>query len=182
MDIKLLKDNELVDLWIDGDERAYQELFKRYFKKLHYYALKIVPDKDVAEEIVLDVMLCIWQKKHLIDNNLPLSAYLFRSVKNKLIDFLRKRTLNTISIDENPIQFKSGLEADQGLLYKELELKYIRSVEKLPPQKMLIFKMSRNEGLTYQEIAMQLNLSKSTVENHMVAALKTLKRFISPYN
>ncbi|MES2376088.1 MAG: RNA polymerase sigma-70 factor [Bacteroidota bacterium] len=178
MSMKSKDDYQLLTIWIEGNDNAYQELFNRYFKKLYYYTLKLIPDTDLAEEIVLDVMLNIWQKKHLLNAELSLSAYLFKSVKNKLIDQLRRKTLQIESMGDNCNQYASNVGADDALICKELEDIYQSGVAKLPPQKQLIFKMKREDGLTYNEIAIKLNLSKNTVENHMGLALKFLKNII----
>jgi len=179
-EVKVCDDFKLIELWKSGSEVAYKILFDRYFAKLYYYTLKMIPDKETAEEIVMDVMMNIWQKKHLINNDLPISAYLFRSVKNKMIDFHRKRALKTISIDheEGTFDLVSHLSADSRVIESELDMQYTTGINSLSPQKKNVFMLSRNEGLTYQEIARKLNISKNTVENHMVAALKLLKGHI----
>ncbi|WP_448699317.1 RNA polymerase sigma-70 factor [Mucilaginibacter sp. AW1-3] len=181
MDVKLADDHKLVELWKQGNEAAYNLLFNKYFAKLYHYTLKFISDKEVAEEIVMDVMFNIWQKKHLVNNELPVSAYLFRSVKNKMIDHYRKNALKTISINDEDtyIEISSHMRADDRLMHIELERKYMDGLCGLSPQKKVVFELSREEGLTYNEIAQRLNISKNTVENHMVAALKQLKTHIN---
>ena len=178
--MKTTDDLKLVERWKAGSETAYRVLFDRYFSKLYHYTLKVISDREIAEEIVMDVMMNIWQKKHLINNELPISAYLFRSVKNKMIDHHRKNVLKTISIDSADTCFElpSHLRADSRVVEGELEVQYAAGLDTLSPQKRTVFMLSRNEGLTYQEIANKLNISKNTVENHMVAALKLLKLHI----
>lgn len=177
MDVKFTDDIKLVERWKAGCETAFKMLFDRYFSKLYHYTLKVIADREIAEEIVMDVMMNIWQKKHLINNDLPISAYLFRSVKNKMIDHHRKNVLKTVSIDnaDSCFELASHLRADSRVIENELELCYMSGLNTLSPQKKTVFMLSRNEGLTYQEIANKLNISKNTVENHMVAALKLLK-------
>lgn len=176
-DLKVSDDFKLVELWKAGSEVAYKVLFDRYFSKLYYYTLRMVSDREMAEEIVMDVMMNIWQKKHMVKEALPISAYLFRSVKNRIIDFHRKQALRTTSLDDvtNLVEPLSHMNADRRLMENELEVQFTAGLETLSPQKRNVFTLSRNEGLTYQEIAGRLNISKNTVENHMVAALKQLK-------
>lgn len=179
-ELKVSDDFKLVELWKGGSEVAYKVLFDRYFSKLYYYTLKMVTDKEVSEEIVMDVMMNIWQKKNLIKDELPVSAYLFRSVKNKIIDFHRKQAIKTTSLDDDGVYIEpAGHQgADHRVLQNELDMQFATGLSYLSPQKRNVFMLSRNEGLTYQEIANKLNISKNTVENHMVAALKQLKEHI----
>ena len=176
-------DSYLVELWRSGNEKAYRALFDRYFYKLYNYTLKLISDKNVSEELVMDVMLAVWQKKDMLNGNLSLSAYLYRSVKNRLIDHLRKQhragAVPTVSLDQATVEPPSSFVTDSRLLHKELEGLYRTSLNRLPPQKKRIFTMSREEGNSYKEIANRLQLSKNTVENHMVAALRLLKDHMS---
>jgi RNA polymerase sigma-70 factor (family 1) len=168
-------DSYLIGLWRTGNEKAYRALFDRYFYKLCNYTAKLIPDKNVSEEIVMDVMFAVWQKRDLLNTDLSLSAYLYKSVKNRLIDHLRKQNGQTVSLDHTPVEPPSSFITDSRLLHKELECLYRNSLNRLPPQKKRIFTMSREEGCSYKEIADKLQLSKNTVENHMVAALRLLK-------
>lgn len=172
-------DSYLIELWRTGNEKAYRTLFDKYFYRLYNYTLKLVSDKNVSEEIVMDVMLAVWQKKDMLNSNLSLSAYLYRSVKNRLIDHLRKQyragAVPTVSLDQTAVEPLSSFVTDSRLLHKELEGLYRSSLNRLPPQKKRIFTMSREEGSSYKEIADRLKLSKNTVENHMVAAIRLMK-------
>jgi len=175
MNLNATVDSQLLELWRTGNENAYRALFDRYFCRLYHYTLKYIPDSRISEEIVMDVMLAIWQKKHHLNGKLSISAYLYKSVKNRLIDYLRKQTVQTVSIDQTNMEPPADLRTDGRLLHKELEGIYKASLDRLPPQKKRIFTMSREEGSSYQEIADRLQLSKNTVENHMVAAIRLLK-------
>lgn len=170
-----LTDSHLIELWRMGNEKAYGALFNRYFYKLYAYTSKLVTDKRISEEIVMDVMLSVWQKRDMLNTSLSLSAYLYRSVRNRLIDHFRKQNIPTVSLDQTTVEPPSAFITDSRLLHKELESQYRLSLNRLPPQKKRIFTMSREEGSSYKEIADRLQLSKNTVENHMVAALRLMK-------
>jgi len=157
------------------DDKAFSVLFDRYFNKLYRYAQKMIADKSVSEEIVMDVMLAIWLKRDQLNGSLSLSAYLYRCVKNRLIDHLRKQQVATVSLELTAVEPPGSFITDSRILHKELESLYRTSLNRLPPQKKRIFTMSREEGSSYKEIADRLQLSKNTVENHMVAALRLLK-------
>lgn len=182
MNMKLVIDSVLVESCRAGNEKAYQELFRRYFSRLCSYTRKCIADAPASEELVMDVMLTIWQKKHLLNGDLPLFPYLFQSVKNRIIDHLRKQNIPTVSLDYHCPEAASPLIADSRLLHKELECIYKTGLEQLPPKKKLIFRMSREEGNSYQEIADKLRISKNTVENHMVAAIRLLRTHVRSAN
>ena len=174
-------DGHLIELWRSGNDKAYRVLFDRYFYRLYSYTLKLVSDKRVSEEVVLDVMLAIWQKRDQLNSSLSLSAYLYKSVRNRLIDYFRKQQVAIVSLELTVVEPPSENITDSRILHKELESLYRTSLNRLPPQKKRIFTMSREEGNSYKEIAERLSLSKNTVENHMVAALKLLKENMLQY-
>lgn len=120
----------------------------------------------------------VWQKKESINPNLSFSSYIFKSITNKLIDYLRKQKIKTLSLDESILVPSYSFIADSRLLQREMDTIYCRGLEKLSPQKKRVFLMSRVDGKSYQEIANNLNLSRNTVENHMVASLRQLKNFV----
>ena len=91
MTLNSVIDKKLVESWHRGNEKAFEELFHRYFTKLYAYALKFISDRSVAEETVMDVMFTVWQKKQAVNADLSLSAYLFKSVRNRVIDHFRNQ-------------------------------------------------------------------------------------------
>ncbi|HEY4208300.1 MAG TPA: RNA polymerase sigma-70 factor, partial [Puia sp.] len=171
-------DSQLVASCRGGDEKAFKELFHQYFQPLYFYALKYLPDRSSAEEIVMDVLLSIWQKRHLLKEELSFSSYLYRSVRNRVTDHFRRRHDRVVALDGTCHEPASAWIADGRVLYKELEHIYRSGINMLPPKKQLIFTMSREEGNSYQQIADKLRISKNTVENHMVAAIRQLRQHV----
>lgn len=178
MVINLVADRQLIESWRMGNEKAFEQLFQKYFSRLYRYSLKYVSDKSASEEIVMDVMFKVWQKKDTINPNLSFSSYIFKSIANKLIDHMRKQKVKTMFLDETFSIPCHSFIADNRLLQKEMDIIYNRGVDKLSPQKKKVFLMSRLEGNSYQKIATRLSLSRNTVENHMVASLRQLKKYV----
>ncbi|SHF86303.1 RNA polymerase sigma-70 factor, ECF subfamily [Pedobacter caeni] len=166
-----------MEKYSQGNTSAYNVLFKRYYDPLYGYALKNVKEAGIAEELTMDVMLGLWKTKGdvLVEDNLK--AYLYRSVKNAIYNHYRKKILNTVSLelvseDLNHI----SRAADHELDSRELEQVYRQKLNQLSPQRRKVYEMSREENMTYSEIARNLDLSVNTVENYMVASLSFFRK------
>ncbi|ETZ20985.1 RNA polymerase sigma-70 factor [Pedobacter sp. V48] len=176
MIFKGLPDRTLIDHCKQGNYRAFNELFRRYFNKLYQFSLKYVRDESVAEGLVLDLLLKIWQKSDQIMTNSEIAPYLFSAMKNTLFNHIRKRQEVTVPIDsiaESLIGVSSPL---QDLEAKELQLAYSQTLSQLSPQRKKVFVMSREMNMNHKEIAAELQLSVNTVENHIGASIRFLRR------
>lgn len=173
----LLSDQELLNKCKLNDERAFNALFDRYFKRLYTFGFGLVQEEDVAKEIAMDVMLRLWQKKGdlVIENGLL--PYLFRSVKNATYNYWRKAKIITqpLEIFEDSLDH-SFPSADSNLVFKELEKTYADYLNNLPEQRRKIFNLSRDENLSYAEIAEKLNLSVHTVRNQMSSSVRYFRK------
>ncbi|GAA4312408.1 RNA polymerase sigma-70 factor [Mucilaginibacter gynuensis] len=164
------------------DERAFNNIFDQYFKKLYQYTLSKVNDDSLAEELVMDLMLSLWHKR---DNpNIKvndLSAYLFRAMKNIIYSHFRKKELETMSltdIETDPVAYQT---AGSKLAVNEIQQQYKISLEMLSPQRRKVFKLSREEAMSQSEIARHLNLSVKTVESHITASLQFMREHFKDY-
>lgn len=174
MAFKDLPDHLLLERCHEGNQIAYNVLFNRYFESIFSYALKFIRDRSIAEELAMDVLFRLWQRRTFIASDTNLPAYLFTSVKNALADHWRKKELTTVTLLEGEITLQSR-PADYQLNTSELKHLYQLSVETLSPQSREVFKLSREEEMTYPQIAQKMNISINTVKGHMVAALKGMR-------
>jgi RNA polymerase sigma-70 factor (family 1) len=181
--LNLLSDQDLLDKCKLNDERAFNMLFDRYFKRLYGFGFGLIHDEDVAKEIAMDVMLRLWQKKGDLLVETQLLPYLFRSVKNAVYNHWRKAKLITepLELFEDNLE-NSSPSADSRMVFKELEDTYTEFLNSLPEQRRKIFSMSRDENLSYAEIAERLNLSVHTVRNQMSSSLNHLRKNFEGYN
>lgn len=173
MDIKTGKD--LFELIIGSQVKAFTEFYNQFFKKLILAADKHVKDTQVAEEIVQDVFLKIWESPENLEKILSLKSYLYRSVINASINYVNRQK----SIDEH--HKKIALDfTDEYLIELDEENELIillhLEIEKLPAQCKKIFKLNRFEHLKYKQIASILGISERTVENHIANALRILRK------
>ncbi|AWW29214.1 hypothetical protein DN752_03135 [Echinicola strongylocentroti] len=157
----------------DGDEEAFSILFEMYHTRIYHFAKTYLKDKALSEDLVQEIFIKIWQEKGKLKEIDNFDSYLFTMVKRKSIDVLRKvardkKLAETIKMNLIPTSNPHMEDDNTGYLSK--------IKENLSAQQRLVFDMSRNQGLTYEDIAYKLNISKNTVRNHMVEALKVLKK------
>nr|WP_162988918.1 RNA polymerase sigma-70 factor [Pedobacter schmidteae] len=182
MHIKKIPDeNVLLDEIANGSEAAFKTVYDAYFKKLAAYLFKLCKSNDVTEEMVNDVFLKIWKNRSTLNQIISFEAYIFSMVRNKAIDYLRKLAKDTNLIAELTTQIQDSHNNIEEKL-DALSLKNLieQSLAQLSDQKQKIFKLSKEEGYSHDEIAAELKLSKSTVKNHLSETLKHLKKQIDP--
>jgi len=179
--MKDLPDDLLLEKQRQGNSAAYNILFKRYYDSLYGYALKNVKESFVAEELTMDVLLRLWQKNGEVEVTNDLKAYLFRSIKNAIYNHYRKKILATVPLEVESAPTLTSVSADDALQTKELEQFYVKKLAELSPQRRQVFQMSREENMTYPEIAKNMSLSVNTVENYMVATLRFFRQEIKEH-
>jgi RNA polymerase sigma-70 factor (ECF subfamily) len=167
----------------EGDERAFEIVFKKVYPALHVYASHILHDKFIADEIVLDVFSKIWENRQSIYIRTSFKAYLIRCVRNQAIDTLKKskgkKTSFQSPVTEEMWKFIiDTVESDDSLvdlmIASETEEEIGRLISALTPQCRLVFEKSRLEDKSVEIIAAELNISKSTVRSHIYHALTRL--------
>ena len=170
-------DQKLLKAIACGSKEAFASFFHQYSTQLYYVALKYTGNGNEAEEIVQEVFTRIWMHRDQIKADLPAVPYLIKIARNLLINKAKKR-LHELAYREYKIHKhipdKSN-HTEEVVFFKELEKIVVEEVEHFPPKRKKIFKMSREKGMSTREIAEQLNISVSTVENQMNTALKILK-------
>lgn len=162
-----------------GNEKAFKTLYDAYFNHLSAYIFKLSKSKAATEEIVQEIFVKLWVNRSLLTDIAILDAYLFTMARNKTIDHLRRLAketrlinvlLNQFPEHSNTVEDKLNAAALQRLIEEALE--------PLSEQKKRIFYLSRQEGLSHDEIAEIMQLSKSTVKNHLSETLKHIRDHI----
>lgn len=173
-------DHELLQQIAEGNEHAFQTLFKNHRGRLYQYILGIVKSKEIAEELVLDVFMKIWTGRDVIIQIENFEAFLFRVACNKSIDFIRKvsKSPKIIDILGESIQFADNGNPETQLIHREYEKALRDAIDLLPPKRQEIYRMSREEGLSHADIAEKLSIAKSTVANQIVDAQLFIKSFL----
>lgn len=166
----------------NGDEKAFEEFFHFYYGYLCTYACRFVVHENIAEEIVQDFFVKFWEKRNQIIIENSVKNYIFRSVKNGCLNYIQHNNIKSkfaqhFISDQQKMHFDSN-----SFLEIELAKKIEESIESLPEKRKEIFKLSREQGLKYREIAQKLNISLKTVETHMGLAIKSLREKLRDYN
>ena len=164
------------------DKPAFEELFRSFFPGLVLFARKYVPDEDTAKEIAHNVFLNLWEKREKVDTSSSLKSYLFTSVHNRCLNFIRDQ--KKFDRDETHFQRLDSTEFADGtdrLEEQELEQRIYDALQALPEKCREVFTLNRFEGLKYSEIAEKLNISVKTVEAHISKALKILREKLADY-
>ena len=180
---KALSDHQLLEFCRNGNDKAFDIIFQRYFKPLYSLSLKYLRNPEVAEELVMDLMMWLWEKRTVDfcpDGNLK--AYLFRAIRNSVISFFRKKTLATEPIDVyHEETMEDSRQADHNQVYSEIDNCFQQKLSELSPQRRKVYEMSREEEMTYPQIARKLNLSANTVKSHMSFSLNHLRKSMHEY-
>ena len=171
---------ELIKLLRKGDMVAFDAIYNKYCHKLHEFVFMYLKQEEDAEEIVQEVFLKIWQSRDKIDIYTSFESFLFTIAYNATMSLLRKRVSETKSRDylKSLQQTDTTEKVIDEIQFKELNQKVQALLNLLTPRQKEIYLLSREEGLTHEEIARKLTISESTVNNHMVRVLKFLKSHI----
>lgn len=178
--MKIRTDLELFSKLIRDDEKAFSELFYRYYSGLCVYAFRFLQDEQRTKELVQEVFVQVWVKRKEIRIHSSVKSYLFRAVKNQLINWFNHQKVEQRYLDKI-VSEQDHLQPDQYFQEVDLQKKIEASIEALPAKRKEVFKLSREEGLSYRAIADRLHVSVKTVETQMGLALKQLREDLKEY-
>jgi RNA polymerase sigma-70 factor (ECF subfamily) len=169
-------DKDIIDRLRKGDQSALKYLFDVYYRDLVLYAMKIVINRGVAEETVQDLFIRLWKNRINLTIQKSLHAYLVTAVRNRSVNFIRSRYGRTRFDDLDGIdQYPNAEAADANLNVLELREAIHSAIRLLPPKCKIIFNLSRNAGMTVEEIAAQLGISRKTVRTQISIAIRKIK-------
>lgn len=175
-------DRRVVELLKQGDAETFEKVFFSFAERIYYFAMRYMRNQHDAEEIVQEVFVKLWENRSNLNDQLSFSGYLFTIARNTIFNQNRKK-VNEQAYQEYVKVFleNSTRRTEEDLIYSDIKGIVDKVVEDLPPQRKLIYKMSREKGLSYKEIAEELKLSERTVEAHIRLALKTLTQVLDEH-
>lgn len=164
-----------------GNQQAFSSLFRLFYPRLLSFALQYVHVKETAEEITNDVFIKLWNRKEYLEQVNNISTYLFVSIKNHSLNYLKQYSHIHVVVENT--EGHTGLinrdDPEQQLEWKELSFQLSQAIDSLPDQCRAVFKLIKEDGFRYKEVAEILGISPRTVETQLFRAMKKLQALIS---
>lgn len=161
-----------------GDEQAFEQVYQHFSARLYGNLLKIVKSEEIARELLQELFLKVWEKRDQINPDKPFRAYLFRIAENLAYDFFRK------AARDKKLQARlvakgigSYSHVEEMLINKEYNGLLQQAIDALPPRRRQIFRLCKLDGKSYEEAAVQLGLSTSTINDHIVKAIRFIRKY-----
>lgn len=164
-----------------GDKEAFAVFFNQYKDKLYAFLVGIIRSEDQAYDLLQDLFLKVWQNREALADVDNINAYLYSIARNSAFDNLRRFSKETLILEELAQSGRTALDPTPAdiLIEKELGERIAAAVKRLSPQQQKVYVLRKEKGLQYEEIAQLLDLSVSTIKNHMKRALENLRKIIS---
>lgn len=161
-------------------KRKFEQFFIMVFPKVKAFAWKVLKSEDDAEDVAQDVFVKFWDTPEIWDHQETWNSYVYSMTRNHIYNFLKHKAVETNYQEQMADEASPSVEIDihDQLYAKEIELLVKLALDTMPEQRRKAFVMSRQEGMTNQEIADKLQLSIRTVERHIYLALQELKKII----
>lgn len=161
-----------------GNKLAFEQLFFQYQPQLVAFLTGLTHDPELSRDMAQEIFLSIWNERKKLEQIKSISAYLYQMARYKVYDYFDHLSV-TEQYTQEYLKNGSGAESmEEWLFTRELQALIQETVNRMSPQRQLVYRMSREKGLSNEEIALRLNISKRTVENHLTAALGILRKVI----
>lgn len=176
---RMPSEEEVLLRMMQGDESAFTKIYRHYHASLYVYLLRFCKVPSLAEDLVHDVFLKVWEIRDRINPELSFTGYLYRIARNHVI-----KTIDKLATDKNlrdqlfsQLDDVSAVQPEQQVRAKEYDRLFQEALVRMPPQRLNVFKLCRQEGKSYDEVALLLGISRNAVKKHMVLGM----RFIYDY-
>ena len=163
-----------------GDENAFQVIFNEWYDKILNFSYRYLKNRELSEEIVQDTMIQLWLNRDKINEDLPLAPYIFTIVRRLSLNSLRQIATSRNATQKLFLDMEVAVNTTEDAI-SVAELKRItdEALNLMPKQQQQVYRMSRNEGLSLDEISNELGIMKNTVKKHLSEALKAIRKHYS---
>lgn len=174
---KPISDKTIEDLR-QGNHKAFELVFVTYFNKIKCFINSYIKSEDDAEELAEELFVNLWYNRLSIDPSRSFHSFIHTIARNSSINYLKHQTVHASYLNNTSAADHKSYSSEDDLIAQETALLIEMAIEKMPNQRKQIYQLSRKEGLSNEEIAARLNLSKSNVESHLSLALKDIRKAI----
>lgn len=183
MHFSMVNENDLVARLNNSDGEAFEQLYQLYSGRLFGYLIKLVKSEVFAQELLQDTFIKLWNKRENINPEKSFRSYLFRIAENNVYDFFRKAARDK-KLQEAIIKnaCENYRHVEENLLTKENEQILQDAINLLPPKRRQIFQLIKIEERSYEEVSTLLNISVSTINDHIVKATKSIHEALKQYH
>lgn len=167
----------------EGDESAFTSIYRHYHPPLYYYILRFCKIPSLAEDLVHDVFMKVWEIRERIDPELPFSGYIYRIARNHVFKTLQKIATDR-SLREQLLQqlhVKESEQPEQIAQAREYDRLFHEALDRMPRQRLNVFRLCRQEGRSYDEAAAILGISRNAVKKHMVLGMRFIHDYVFRY-
>jgi len=167
----------LIQRLIRGEEGAFEEVYNLYHAKVFLFAQKYVRDHHFAQEITQQVFIRIWEKRASLSLSTPIDGQIFLITRNLVIDNLRKQARDKkLEVNFGLLRPEMDKNTEDEVILADYQQKVEALIATLPPKRQQVYRMNKEQGLSFDEIAKELSISPKTVDAHLQHALKYLRR------
>lgn len=176
---ELYTEQELLQRVANGDEQAYKVLFNKYWQQMYGNALRFTKQPDLAQDLTQEIFLKIWLIRHKLKNVQRFDSFLFAVAKNMILDELRRLHNKPEYVEFFDAYFQITDEhAASNTELKDLEKRLLEAIDELPVQMQTAFKLSRFEGLSHEQVAERMNISRVTSQNYVARAIVAIRKYL----
>lgn len=172
------EESRLIERLIAGEEKAFCKLYMQYKPRLYKFTIALLKSQNVAEDICQDIFFSIWENRCYLKSNTSFSSFLFSMARNRIINYLRDESCHKRILDnlyEQAIDYDNSTK--NTILVNDLTEHMKKAILLLSTRQREVFELSRNRLLTNKEISEQLNISISTVQDHLSSSLRILRNY-----
>jgi RNA polymerase sigma-70 factor (ECF subfamily) len=177
MRMQEIKDiKHLLDRLTKNDAQAFRQIFRAYSDRVYSFSLKLTRSQIAAEETVQEVFMKLWVNRASLAGIENFQAYLYTITRNLVFNSLKRSAIEA-QVKATLMQEldKKHSDTEETVIHRDYQQLLNRAISHLPPQQRLVYSLCHQQGLRYEEVAQQLNISRLTVKTHMQQALRTIK-------
>ncbi|MDH7460016.1 RNA polymerase sigma-70 factor [Chitinophagaceae bacterium 26-R-25] len=174
-----LPEQDVLLLLKEGNKEAFIQIYNTYHNLLYGYAMRFLKVPQFAEDIVQEVFIKVWELRSNINPSLSFKSYLFTITRNSIFKLIKKVAADEKMRTEIALHMGNKItDPDLQLQWQQYNVILSAAIERLPPQRKKVFKLCRLEGKKYEEVATELNLTRNTVKEHMVLAVRSIREYV----